>query len=385
MADIKTREVVRGTVKTIDKAAVASERLKDVAIRTKRGVADKPSADSPDVYATEKMGLGMKTTAKVSATKANSAGKKSANATRNAIHQLRREKASARTAQTNTERHVAGQVSYQNNQKLAKKRYKNAKQIKAVGGSAGNASSGALKRKKTVASYLKSIRRIASNTKTLILGLGTAGWLSAIMIAVTIFIGGTFNMIDILSVEPNQPGMDDWDKKYLEEILAEYPNGYVGPGDGNIVHVALSQVGNVGGRRYWHWYGFKSRVEWCACFVSWCANQCGYIKAGIIPKFAGVAQGVNWFQKKHRWHGRNYRPRPGDIIFFTWFPYTGISHVGIVKACDGKTVYTVEGNSHDRCREKSYSFGARCIYGYGSPAYGKAKVNKESEKEADKS
>lgn len=47
-------------------------------------------------------------------------------------------------------------------------------------------------------------------------------------------------------------------------------------GDGQIVTVALSQVGNVGGQPYWSWYGFNSRVEWCACFVSWCANECGY-------------------------------------------------------------------------------------------------------------
>ena len=54
-------------------------------------------------------------------------------------------------------------------------------------------------------------------------------------------------------------------------------------GDGEIVTVALSQVGNVGGEPYWSWYGFGSRVEWCACFVSWCANECGYIEAGVIP------------------------------------------------------------------------------------------------------
>ena len=58
-------------------------------------------------------------------------------------------------------------------------------------------------------------------------------------------------------------------------------------GDGQIVTVALSQVGNVGGQPYWSWYGFNSRVEWCACFVSWCANECGYIDAGVIPKYAG--------------------------------------------------------------------------------------------------
>ena len=70
-------------------------------------------------------------------------------------------------------------------------------------------------------------------------------------------------------------------------------------GDGEIVTVALAQVGNVGGAPYWSWYGFDSRVEWCACFVSRCGAQCGYIDAGVIPKFAACAsQGVPWFQER---------------------------------------------------------------------------------------
>ena len=90
-------------------------------------------------------------------------------------------------------------------------------------------------------------------------------------------------------------------------------------GDGEIVTVALSQVGNTGGAPYWSWYGFDSRVEWCACFVSWCANECGYIDAGVIPKFAACAsQGVPWFKERGLWQDNSYEPRPGDIIFFDW-------------------------------------------------------------------
>ena len=69
------------------------------------------------------------------------------------------------------------------------------------------------------------------------------------------------------------------------------------------------------GQPYWSWYGFSSRVEWCACFVSWCANQCGYIEAGVIPKFAGCRNAVNWFQERGQWQDRYYTPNPGDIIF----------------------------------------------------------------------
>ena len=63
-----------------------------------------------------------------------------------------------------------------------------------------------------------------------------------------------------------------------------------------IVEVALSQVGNVGGEPYWRWYGFDSHVNWCASFVSWCADQCGYIESGIIPKFSYCPTGEAWFK-----------------------------------------------------------------------------------------
>lgn len=386
MADIKKREVVKGTVKTIDKVAIASERMKSNAIKTKWGASDKSSDDSPQAFAIDKAKNAASIASQEAARKSNAIGKRSVTETKNKILVGRREREHVRSVTDATEKSVdSGQTkrgTIFTASKQAQKTQKN--QIRNTEMKIANSKETEKKSKKSVQAFLKSIRKIASEIKTLVIGLTATGWIAAIMIIVTIFVGGTFNQIDVLSVDPNQPGMDDWDKKYLEEILEEYPNAYIGPGDGNIVHVAMSQIGNVGGRRYWYWYGFKSRVEWCACFVSWCADQCGYIKAGIIPKFAGVAQGVNWFRKKNQWHGRNYRPRAGDIIFFTWFPYNEISHVGIVKSCDGKTIYSIEGNSHDRCREKSYSIGARCIYGYGSPAYGKVKVDKETKKEADK-
>ena len=99
------------------------------------------------------------------------------------------------------------------------------------------------------------------------------------------------------------------------------------------------------------WYGFGSRVEWCACFVSWCANECGYIEAGVIPKFAACAsQGVPWFQERGLWQDNSYEPRPGDIIFFDWDDGGQDGqpdHVGIVEKVENGRVYTVEGNSGD--------------------------------------
>lgn len=139
---------------------------------------------------------------------------------------------------------------------------------------------------------------------------------------------------------------------------------------GDLVAVALSQVGNVGGEPYWSWYGFSTRVEWCACFVSWCAEQCGYLDAGIIPKFSGCIQGSNWFKERGQWQDRTYEPQPGDIIFFDWAAEGGpdglCDHVGIVERVEHGKVYTVEGNSGDMCRNNSYPSGYEEIYGYGT-------------------
>lgn len=169
-------------------------------------------------------------------------------------------------------------------------------------------------------------------------------------------------------------------REQMAELLADENNslwsqvlyGITG-GDGEIVTVALSQVGNTGGAPYWSWYGFGSRVEWCACFVSWCANECGYIDAGVIPKFAACAsQGVPWFKERGLWQDNSYEPRPGDIIFFDRDDggQDGSSdHVGIVEKVENGRVYTVEGNSGDSVRQNSYPVGYYEIYGYGTPAY----------------
>ena len=147
-------------------------------------------------------------------------------------------------------------------------------------------------------------------------------------------------------------------------------------GDDSIVTVALSQIGNVGGQPYWSWYGFESRVEWCACFVSWCANECGYIDGGVIPKFAGCVNGVQWFKDRGQWQDGSFEPSAGQIIFFDWDnkgssgPQDGQSdHVGIVEKCENGIVYTIEGNSGDSCRQNQYPVGHYEILGYGVPSY----------------
>lgn len=149
-------------------------------------------------------------------------------------------------------------------------------------------------------------------------------------------------------------------------------HGISGGANSDIVKVAQEQLGNVGGQPYWSWYGFSSRVEWCCCFVSWCANECGYIEAGIIPKYSVVDDGADWFKAKGQWLDKDEEPQAGMIIFFDW-AYDGLDgggdHTGIVEKVEGGRVYTIEGNSSDACQENSYPIGYYEIKGYGAPAY----------------
>ncbi|MCQ4638476.1 lysozyme family protein [Anaerovorax odorimutans] len=161
------------------------------------------------------------------------------------------------------------------------------------------------------------------------------------------------------------------DKEYVPHVLRYYAFGRVptGAGDQAIVQIALKQEGNVGGQPYWSWYGFHSRVAWCACFVSWCANQCGYIESGIFPKFASCMNGAAWFREHGQWKDRSYMPKAGDVIFFNWNGDQKIDHVGIVVNTSKGKVSTIEGNSRNMCRKKSYDLGSSWIVGYGVPKY----------------
>jgi cell wall-associated NlpC family hydrolase len=180
------------------------------------------------------------------------------------------------------------------------------------------------------------------------------------------------NAVEFSTMQASRLGWDSYgDMQYPAHVLRYYPYGRAFTSGGNqaIVEVALTQLGNEGGQPYWSWYGFEGRVEWCACFVSWCADQCGYIESGIIQKFAGCVDGSNWFKGNGQWQDRNYEPQAGDIIFFDWEGDGETDHVGIVEKCENGIVYTVEGNSGDACRQKQYSVGSSVIYGYGIPAY----------------
>lgn len=171
--------------------------------------------------------------------------------------------------------------------------------------------------------------------------------------------GPAFNKIDL-----SYNGKNDED---FSELKAEC---------NRIVEVAYKEIGNVGGEKYWSWYGFNGYAPWCCCFVSWCADQCGYIKSGIIPKFASVTVGESWFMSNGQWIWSNEEPSTGMIIFFDFTNsemedvQDGIpDHVGIVRYVLDGYVYCIEGNYHDTCSDTKYPLTHRNIFGYGVPNY----------------
>jgi cell wall-associated NlpC family hydrolase len=174
-----------------------------------------------------------------------------------------------------------------------------------------------------------------------------------------------------------QYGFSAQQKAQLVELLSdEYASLWsavlygIHNGSGDIVAVAISQIGNVNGEPYWSWYGFDSRVAWCATFVSWCANECGYIDAGIIPKFAACqSQGIAWFTERGLYQDSSYIPAPGDIIFFDWEQDGHSDHVGIVEYVEGEVVHTVEGNTSNSVARRSYRLDSPNVQGYGTPMY----------------
>ena len=201
------------------------------------------------------------------------------------------------------------------------------------------------------------------NARTAATTLGAGGAAAFIILTLFVFFG-----IGIITFSNNSPDTSISDPEEIEYFIPDLAGS---PTREAIVKAASKEVGNVGGEKFWRWYGFKSHVHWCACFTSYIAAECGCIKSGVCPKSALVDDWVSYYRKQHRWAGGNYIPHSGDFIIFDWEGDGQPDHIGIVESCDGKTVCTIEGNSRDVCRRKSYARGSGLIYGYGLPNYSK--------------
>lgn len=381
MADIKTREVNKGSVKSIDRAANLSGRVRSATVRTKDTVERATAKDdrNESAYATDntmQMGervvrgngrviaggsrkayravstkremIDVKTKRRMVHRSANRAAKNVETASKAGQEALARER-SAKLASAARAKKVktAGRAAAIKRMQQAKK-LENARRMQVA--AKKTAERTARETKRVVVLTVKAVRRLVESARAMTAAIATAGSTAIIIILVCTLFASAIYLF-------GQDTKDDFSAEAL------------GTGDTLITRVASAQIGNHGGRKFWSWYGFSSRVEWCACYVSWCANQCGYIEKGIIPRFAVVGDGTDWFKARKQFQNYKYIPAPGDIIFFDWGADGTRDHVGIVERCDGKYVYTIEGNTSDMCARRTYPVGSTQIYGYGIPKY----------------
>ena len=211
--------------------------------------------------------------------------------------------------------------------------------------------------RRLVKAIIKVVKASLIAAKAAFTLLIAGGWISVIVILIVCIMGGAMALYKANGERNSELGI------YNEDAW-----------NNDMVSVAISQLGNKGGQPYWSWYGFESRVEWCACFVSWVANECGKIDNGTMPKFSACNDGIAWFKQKEQWIEPTDIPITGDIIFFDWSK-DGIDgssdHVGIVEYYDieKNIVHTVEGNSNDECKQREYSKDDNQIMGYGRPLF----------------
>ena len=392
MPEIKTKP--KGSIKKLDKSVVQLEKLKNNIVTTKEKINEftvNEQNDTAEDYASSKIQNDINYLSRKGIEKGNDIGKKSLQETKqNFIKGKQKiESLKSRIKSKNTKElkniidkskktiKISAKKSIKtakNTKLLAKKGIKTTERVvkntkKVAKESIKMTQRVARASKRTVQATIKAtklaikavvatVKAIIAGTKAIVTAIAAGGWVAVVIILIIVLIAG------FVALNFNSEGDVEYDESKM-------PNTH-------IVLVAKAQIGNEGGDKFWSWYGFESRVEWCACFVSWCANECGYIDRGIIPKFSSCGDGIKWFKERNQWHDRveSYYPIVGDIIFFDWYDENGnqdgvSEHVGIVTRTDvtNRNIYTIEGNTSDKCAERMYSFDNKQVMGYGSPKY----------------
>lgn len=379
MSEIKVKP--KGTIKKLDKEIVQVQKFKNNLITTKNKlneISTNEDNNTAEDYASNKVQNDISYISRKGIVKANEIGKKSLKETqenfikgKQKVKALKSQMKANKAIKNGTKQSIK---TAKNTKTLAKKGIKTTEQVakntkKVAKESIKLSQRAARMTKRAIQTAIKAakiaikvaikvVQAIIAATKALISAIIAGGWVAVIIILVIVLIGG------FIAVIFNSDGDADYD-------ASQIPNS-------EIILVAKAQIGNEGGDKFWKWYGFEEHVHWCACYVSWCANECGYIDKGIIPKFALCTDGINWFKEKNEWHdrGESYYPIIGDIIFFDWKDENGnqdgtSDHVGIVTRTDivNRTIYTIEGNTSNKCAERMYSFDDVQVMGYGSPKY----------------
>ncbi len=387
MTEIKVKP--KGTIKKLEKEVIQVQKFKNNLITTKEvnEFTINDNNDNAENYASQKIQNDISYVSRKGAVKANEIGKKSLKETQeNFIKgkqkveilkcRIKQNKAkdlknviskTNKTIKSGTKQSIK---TAKNTSTLTKKGIKTTEQVaknsKMVAKESVKMTQRAIKLSKkaiqttkaAIKATIKTIKTIIATAKAIISAIIAGGWVAVVIILVIALIGGFIAAIF------NSNGDANYD-------TSQIPNS-------EIILVAKAQIGNEGGDKFWKWYGFNEHVAWCACYVSWCANECGYIEKGIIPKFSVCTDGINWFKEKNEWYdrGESYYPIIGDIIFFDWYDENGnqdenCDHVGIVTRTDinNRNIYTIEGNTSNKCAERMYSFDDVQVMGYGSPKY----------------
>lgn len=152
-----------------------------------------------------------------------------------------------------------------------------------------------------------------------------------------------------------------------------------------IVKIAIGELGRAeptGDDKYIQWY--NSNVlktwslaldsAWCAMFVTWCCAMAG-VGVDVVKPYCGCTVGMGWFKTQGVWHdaaayGGKYTPKAGDLVFYSKTnDKANSSHTGIVERVEGSTLHTIEGNTSDAVKRRSYALGDKYIIGYASPRY----------------
>ena len=153
-------------------------------------------------------------------------------------------------------------------------------------------------------------------------------------------------------------------EKEFASFWQERIYGVVGAND-DIVNVAITQLGNSGGWPYWEYCGWPSRVEWCACFITWCGEQCGYVRSNLLPMTSSPWVQMEFFKEKGQWMAGGTEPSPGMIVFYDYYGNGMPDHVGIIERVEGNTVYSIEGNWGDSVQRVTRILGDPEVLGYG--------------------
>lgn len=164
---------------------------------------------------------------------------------------------------------------------------------------------------------------------------------------------------------PGSTTLSEEEKKarfaFLKTLAGQYDSrGEIKSGDGTYNYFSEWYIDGYARDPRWNQY-----TPWCACFLSWAADQKKASIDGDPPRFADVDKGMKGFKDSRMWRDRGATPIPGDYVFFDWDGGTDPDHVGAVLCVEGDFLYTIEGNSGGKVAVQRYLLSDSRIVGYG--------------------